>query len=85
MIVFPWHGEFCDVSIHVTDIRARFRAAESSPSMAAEYRRIAAEYAQAAERNADPARREKNLQLSLAYLALAKEEDWFAGKINPTA
>jgi hypothetical protein len=69
----------------VSNVGARFRRAEAAHGRAEEYRRIAAEHANAAGTEADPALREHHRRLSEAYLALAKEEDWLAGKINPDA
>jgi hypothetical protein len=68
----------------VSEVRARFARAEAAHNRADEYRRIAAEHARAADASADPASRQAERQLSEAYLALAKEEDWLAGRISPT-
>ena len=67
----------------VSNVGARFRRAEAARGRSEEYRQIAAEHANAAETEADPAMREQHRRLSEAYLALAKEEDWLAGKITP--
>jgi hypothetical protein len=67
----------------VSEIRARFRRAEAAHNRADEYRRTAAEHAKIAEASTGPAARETERQLSEAYRALAKEEDWLAGRIAP--
>jgi hypothetical protein len=64
----------------VSEVRTRFRRAEAAHNRADEYRRTAAEHAKIAEASADPPTRERERQLSEAYLALAKEEDWLAGR-----
>lgn len=67
----------------MSNVGARFRRAEAAHGRAEEYRRIAAEHAKAAATEPDPALGSQHRRLSEAYLALAKEEDWLAGKVNP--
>ena len=69
----------------MSNVGARFRKAEAARNRAEEYRQIAAEHARAAGTEADHALGEHHRHLSEAYLALAKEEDWLAGKISPAS
>lgn len=69
----------------MSEVRARFRKAEAGYNRADEYRPVAAEHARAAAASTDSPIRERERQLSEAYLALANEEDWLAGRIKPEA